>query len=203
MASSFPARQIPAMFARRQQPTRVYSAARREFTGYTPGYRLRRPTIRIYRMLTRHTDRLRIHHHPDPEPRLPPLPIRHPTPPRKGHPRLRYLQDPRLRPQGPSLKGRRPRLPRLHPSRLPLHPSRSHRQARPPRPEQHQDRSTPSAQAGACPREGGSACGPANDLRRAVDFALGRLVRAEEGQGEFGDYRAAVGVFGEGCGSCE
>lgn len=29
MASSFPARQIPAMFARRQQPTRVYSASRR------------------------------------------------------------------------------------------------------------------------------------------------------------------------------
>ncbi|BCR91261.1 putative pyruvate dehydrogenase complex component Pdx1 [Aspergillus chevalieri] len=29
MASNFPARQIPAMFARRQQPTRVHSAARR------------------------------------------------------------------------------------------------------------------------------------------------------------------------------
>lgn len=168
------------MFARRQQPTRVHSAARREFTGYTLGYTLRSPAIRIHSMLTKYTDRLRIHHRPDPKPRLPPLPIRHPTPPRKGHPRLRNLQDPGIWPQGPSPKGRRSRLSRLHPSRLPLHPSRPHRQARPPRPEQHQDRSTPSAQAGARPRENGSPRTAADDLRRVIDFALSRLVRAEE-----------------------
>lgn len=144
MAARLPVSQVPAMFARRQP--RVLSITKREFPG-DPPYNLS-PQGPHYRTNASESERYikdqdlgltQCFYRPpiflrpsNPEPRLPALPLRHPTPPREEHPRIRSLQDPGLRSEGPSSERRCPRLPGPNCLRVPGQPSRRPRQAHPP-----------------------------------------------------------------------
>lgn len=89
MAASFTLKQVPLGLLRRQTP--VSPITKRVYPFHS---------IKLY-VLTLDKYRLRFNPHPNPR-RLPSLPIRQLPPPPKGHPRLRNLQNPRHRTQGPS-----------------------------------------------------------------------------------------------------